>query len=159
MQRQHEFETRIGRVTPEYGEGYWVKVGFGGERFWCFVGRCSGSTLTVVVDNDLLLPDSPIRRGEVLRIHERHVLESVSVSEARAYQELMSALGDEDEAALRWRASRIESGAAAEPAVSPSGMLVLPSGKELAPSARRVSSARSRVRVAASIPPLSAGTP
>ena len=135
MQGQHEFETRIGRNMPEYGEGYWVKVGFGGERFWCFVGRCSGSTLTVVVDNDLLLPDSPIRRGEVLRIHERHVLESVSVSEARAYQELMSALGDEDEAALRWRASRIESGAAA---VGPSGMLVLPSGKKLAPSAHRV---------------------
>ena len=121
-----EFETRRGdSKMPPFGVGWFVKVGAFGERFWCHVQQLSGDRLAAVVDNELLHAGPSIQRGDMLSLDERHVLESVGPSEARAFHEMVKALG-EDEAAMRWRQSRIDSGIAAPGLAS---HLVLPSGE------------------------------
>ena len=138
-----ELEARRGdHSMPPFGVGSFVKVGASGERFWCHVVRCIGNRLEAKVANYLLHTPS-IRYGDLLDLHERHVLESVSPLEGRAFREMVSELG-EDEAALRWRQSRIDSGVAAPG--SPSLRLVLPSGE-------RRSSPRTRDSTSASSPP------
>ena len=121
-----ELETRRGdSKMPPFGVGWWVKVGAFGERFWCHVQQLSGDRLAAVVDNELLHAGPAIQCGDMLSLDERHVLESVGPSEARAFHEMVKALG-EDEAAMRWRQSRIDSGVAAPKHAS---QLVLPSGE------------------------------
>ena len=94
-----EFETREdSQRNVQVTVGCWVKVGACGERFWCRVLQRSGDALTAVVDNELH-EDAPLRYGDVIELHTRNVLESVSESEVRAFNELVVALGDEDEAA------------------------------------------------------------
>ena len=73
----------------------------------CHVQQLSGDRLSAVVDNELLHAGPSIQRGDMLSLDERHVLESVGPSEARAFHEMVKALG-EDEAAVRWRQSRID---------------------------------------------------
>ena len=124
-----EFETREdSQRDVQVTVGCWVKFGACGERFWCHVLRRSGDALTAVVDNELH-KDAPLRYGDVIELHTRNVLESVSESEARTFNELVVALGDEDEAAMKWRQSRIDAGVAATGSAT---WLALPSGKRRA---------------------------
>ena len=62
----------------------------------------------------------------MIELHQSNVLESVSVSEAQTFHELVVALGDENEAAMRWRQTRIDAGVAATGSAT---WLALPSGE------------------------------
>jgi hypothetical protein len=58
-------------------EGFHVKVGHNGERFWAIVSSIEESgTIFGVVDNDLV-NDQPFKYGDKIMFERRHILDII----------------------------------------------------------------------------------
>ena len=101
---------RLDKLVP--GQS-WVKVEYGGERFWCSVHEAGDGTVTVVVDNDLI-GNHGIRRGDRLVIQYGRVLEVADVADMRDYLQCVNACGCGVDGALVWRQQRIGEGRSVE---------------------------------------------
>lgn len=115
--KKYLFETRAldvsVRLEKVVGGRSWVKVGKGGERWWCKVhGVRSDGAVLAHVDN-ILVGAHGFQHGDCLVLQPEHALEVADVTDMVNFQGLSRTLGVV-QGARAWRQQRIVKGEGVE---------------------------------------------
>ena len=112
-----------GAIVPAVQTGTLIKVGCGGERFWCIVSQIKrNGRIVAIVDNDLI--SLPWHCGDCVHLKLENVLESSENGDSTHLSNLINTFGCISEAAMFWHSARVAEGRAVS--MKPHTLLILP---------------------------------